>query len=237
MTCWRPASPPAHKDTTTALAVDWTDVEPSPARRTAAPTMRRPRSVLGTPQQQPARTERRTVLRLLPVRRHHDGRRTQPRRARTGPQDDPHLLPPRPGPRPGPRACPHARPRHRPRRHPRRLRLRPPRRRRLGHPAPRRRRPLVQDLHPHDRGPQGTHAGAIIANGNLYCPATPRPLWNSGHCPPTPPPARSPSTTSAPLSSPGTNSARSPPMTPTATTASPAPPPRANSAARSGPPR
>ena len=35
---------------------------------------------------------------------------------------------------------------------------------------------LVQDLHPHDRGPQGTHAGAIIANGNLYCPQTPRPL-------------------------------------------------------------
>src|SRR5260221_14573422 len=35
---------------------------------------------------------------------------------------------------------------------------------------------LVQDLHPHDRGPQGTHHGAIIANGNLYCPATPRPL-------------------------------------------------------------
>jgi hypothetical protein len=35
---------------------------------------------------------------------------------------------------------------------------------------------LVQDLHPHDRGPRGTHHGAIIANGNLYCPATPRPL-------------------------------------------------------------
>jgi hypothetical protein len=35
---------------------------------------------------------------------------------------------------------------------------------------------LIQDLHPHDRGPQGTHHGAIIANGNLYCPATPRPL-------------------------------------------------------------
>jgi hypothetical protein len=35
---------------------------------------------------------------------------------------------------------------------------------------------LVCDLHPHDRGPQGTHAGAIITNGNLYCPATPRPL-------------------------------------------------------------
>jgi len=32
---------------------------------------------------------------------------------------------------------------------------------------------LVFDLHPHDRGPQGTFAGAVVANGNLYCPATP----------------------------------------------------------------
>jgi hypothetical protein len=39
---------------------------------------------------------------------------------------------------------------------------------------------LVQDLHPHDRGPQGTHHGAIIANGNLYCPATPKPLLELG---------------------------------------------------------
>jgi hypothetical protein len=23
---------------------------------------------------------------------------------------------------------------------------------------------------PHDRGPKGTHHGAVIANGNLYCP-------------------------------------------------------------------
>ena len=42
---------------------------------------------------------------------------------------------------------------------------------------------LIQDLHPHDRGPQGTHAGAIIANGNLYCPATPRPLLELGPLP------------------------------------------------------
>jgi hypothetical protein len=35
---------------------------------------------------------------------------------------------------------------------------------------------LVQDLHPLDRGPRGTHHGAVIANGNLYCPATPRTL-------------------------------------------------------------
>ena len=39
---------------------------------------------------------------------------------------------------------------------------------------------LVQDLHPHDRGPKGTHEGAIIANGNLYCPATPRTLLELG---------------------------------------------------------
>ena len=39
---------------------------------------------------------------------------------------------------------------------------------------------LIQDLHPHDRGPQGTHHGAIIANGNLYCPATPATLLELG---------------------------------------------------------
>jgi hypothetical protein len=39
---------------------------------------------------------------------------------------------------------------------------------------------LVQDLHPHDRGPRGTHDGAIIANGCLYCPATPRALLGPG---------------------------------------------------------
>jgi hypothetical protein len=39
---------------------------------------------------------------------------------------------------------------------------------------------LVQDLHPHDRGPRGTHEGAVISNGNLYCPATPRSLLQLG---------------------------------------------------------
>ena len=39
---------------------------------------------------------------------------------------------------------------------------------------------LVQDLHPHDRGPKGTHDGAVIANGNLYCPRTPRTLLELG---------------------------------------------------------
>ncbi len=35
---------------------------------------------------------------------------------------------------------------------------------------------LVMDLHPSDRGPQGTHLGAVISNGSLYCPATPEAL-------------------------------------------------------------
>ncbi len=39
---------------------------------------------------------------------------------------------------------------------------------------------LVQDLHPNDRGPKGTHHGAIISNGNLYCPKTPRTLMELG---------------------------------------------------------
>jgi len=44
---------------------------------------------------------------------------------------------------------------------------------------------LVQDLHPHDHGPKGTHHGTIIANGNLYCPGTPARCWNSGPWPAT----------------------------------------------------
>ena len=43
---------------------------------------------------------------------------------------------------------------------------------------------LIQDLHPHDRGPRGTHQGAIIANGNLYCPSTPPALLAISPLPP-----------------------------------------------------
>ena len=43
---------------------------------------------------------------------------------------------------------------------------------------------LIQDLHPHDRGPKGTHHGAVIANGNLYCPQTPRTLPELAPLPP-----------------------------------------------------
>ncbi len=43
---------------------------------------------------------------------------------------------------------------------------------------------LVQDLHPHDRGPKGTHHGAVIANGCLYCPQTPKTLLELTPLPP-----------------------------------------------------
>jgi hypothetical protein len=37
---------------------------------------------------------------------------------------------------------------------------------------------LVMDLHPHDRGTRGTHQGAISFNGSLYCPSTPKALFD-----------------------------------------------------------
>jgi hypothetical protein len=43
---------------------------------------------------------------------------------------------------------------------------------------------LIMDLHPNDRGPHGTHHGAIINNGNLYCPATPTTLLELAPLPP-----------------------------------------------------
>ncbi len=42
---------------------------------------------------------------------------------------------------------------------------------------------LIHDLHPNDRGPHGTHHGARCANGNLYCPATPKTLLELGPLP------------------------------------------------------
>ena len=78
---------------------------------------------------------------------------------------------------------------------------------------------LVQDLHPHDRGPKGTHHGAIIANGNLYCPQTPRTLLELGPLARGATPEQAAATTRRPPSSPATSSAASPATTPTATTA------------------
>jgi hypothetical protein len=98
---------------------------------------------------------------------------------------------------------------------------------------------LVQDLHPSDRGPRGTHHGAIIANGNLYCPATPTMLLElaplARDATPEQAAAHDQQTAeTAPWRS--ANSAASPATTPTATTASPAPRSWARSAARSARP-
>ena len=151
---------------------------PAPAARHQR--LRRPRSLLGSPQEQPAAQPGRAVLRLLPVRRDHDARGERPGRPRTRPPRHGLVTPARPGPRLRPRADRDARP---------------------GIPLgdilddsgyahrdadawalPLRAAgaALVQDLHPHDRGPKGTHHGAIIANGNLYCPCTPRTLLELG---------------------------------------------------------
>jgi hypothetical protein len=48
---------------------------------------------------------------------------------------------------------------------------------------------LVIDLHPSDRGPQGTCEGAVICNGSLYCPATPKTLLELTPLPPAAEPA------------------------------------------------
>ena len=70
---------------------------PAPAR--AAARLRRPRSLLGTPQEQPAAQPGRAVLRLLPVRRDHDARGERPGRPRARPPRHGLVVPRRPGPR------------------------------------------------------------------------------------------------------------------------------------------
>ena len=98
---------------------------------------------------------------------------------------------------------------------------------------------LIQDLHPSGRGPHGTHHGAIISNGNLYCPQAPRTLLQLGPLArdATREQAASHDTRTAELAHWRTaSSAASPATTPTATTASCAPRSWARSAARSARP-
>ena len=212
------------------------DLLPPPAARHQR--LRRPRGLLGAPLRRRPRPGQRAVLRLLRLRRHHDARGTRPARARAGPPDDRVLLPPRPGPRPGPGADRDARRRHPARRHPRRLRLRPPRRRSLGHPAPPGRSPAhpgPAPLRPRTpRHPPRRHhrQRQPVLPDDAPPAARARARW-----PATPPRPKPPRTTPGPPSSPATNSGASPATTPTATTGSCAPPSWARSAARCGRPR
>ena len=97
--------PEKSKDASASLAVDWTDLEtfsrPPPAQRRP---LRRPRGLLGPPQEQPAAQPGRAVLRLLPVRRDHGARGERARRPRARPPRHPLVVPAQPGPRLRPRA-------------------------------------------------------------------------------------------------------------------------------------
>ena len=134
--------PAQHKNASSALAVDWTDVEtfsrppPRGTRQCADPEASWGHRNSNLPGPKGELFFGYYLSAATMIREEHG-----PASPRTRPPDDPHQLRPRPGPRPGPRPHPHARRRHPARRHPGRLRLRPPRRRSLGHPAPRRRRP------------------------------------------------------------------------------------------------
>ena len=209
---------------------------PAPAARNQR--LRRPRGVLGAPQEQPAAQRRRAVLRLLPLRRDHDARGERARRPRTRPPRRGVVVPERPGPRLRPRPDRDARRRDPARRHPRRFRLRPPRRRRLGAPAPPGRGAADPGPAPARPRPQGHPRRRDHQQRQpLLPPSAPRPAGTRAARPHRDDRASRATTTARPPSSPATSSAASPPTTPTATTASSAPPPWARSAARCGPRR
>ena len=118
----------------------------------------------------------------------HDARGERPGRPRVRPPLDPVVLPARPGPRARARADRDARRRDPARRRPRRLRLRPPRRRRLGDAAARRRRPARPGPAPPRPRPQG-HPRRRHHQPTATCTARarPAPCWNSGRSPAAPP--------------------------------------------------
>ena len=94
---------------------------------------------------------------------------------------------------------------------------------------------LVMDLHPHDRGRQGTHHGAICWNGSLYCPSTPAGLFALEPLARGANPEEMAAHDSAAPSWTVTASPSSTPTTRTDITASCAPPLRASSVVRAGP--
>ncbi len=131
------------KNATTSLAADRADAESwSRPPRHGTTACHDPEASRGHRNTQPARPQRRDVLRLLPLGPDHGPRGNRPGRPRAGPPHDRLLLPPGPRPRTGPRPAENGRRRHPARRPPGRFRLLLPRPRRLGHPgAPGRRRP------------------------------------------------------------------------------------------------
>ena len=95
---------------------------------------------------------------------------------------------------------------------------------------------LVQDLHPHDRGPPRAPTPARSSPTGT-CTARPRPPLPELGPPAMPPRTKLPRTTPAPPNWPATSPAGSAATTATGTTGFSARPPWARSAARCGPPR
>ena len=96
--------PGQFKEASRSLAVDWTDLESfsrPPPRGTS--DCADPGASWGHRKNNLAAQRKRTVLRVLPVRRDHDGRGERPRRPRTGPPRDlvvvPGTTPSAPSPR------------------------------------------------------------------------------------------------------------------------------------------
>ena len=136
---------------------------PSPGPRRPGRPLRRPRGLLGTPQEQPVAQRERAVLRLLLLRRHHDARGEQAARPRVRPSHDALVVPVRPGTRPRARPGRDARRRRPARRHPADSGYAHRDADAWAIPLRQAGAQLVQDLHLHDRGAKGTCQGAIIA--------------------------------------------------------------------------
>ena len=218
--------PAEHKNTTRALAVDWSDLEtfsrPPPAKGGDCAD---PEASWGHRRGDSPGQEDELFYGYYLSAGTMVTEDNGPARPRAGPPDDPDLLPPGPRPRhgPGPAAMTaggiplgdilddsgyaHRVPQN------------------WAVPLRAAGAQLIQDLHPDDRGPHGTHAGAIISNGNLYCPATPRPAARARPARPRRHPRadrrpRPPDRRDRPLQA----RPASPPTTQTATTGSCAPP-------------
>ena len=83
---------------------------------------------------------------------------------------------------------------------------------------------LVQDLHPHDRGPREPTTARSSPTGTSTAPPRPSRCCNSARCPAAPPRANRRPRPAGRRTRPPQARPASPPTTPTATTASPAPP-------------
>ena len=155
-TCSRRRIPEQFKDGSRSLAVDWTDLEsfsrPPPHGTSDCAD---PEASWGHRKNNLLRSQDELFYGYYLSAGFMMPEENGPGRPRARPPRHAVVAPARPGPRLRPRADRDARPADPARRHPRRLRLRPPRRQRLGHPAAGRRRPARPGPPPPRPRPQG----------------------------------------------------------------------------------